>query len=145
MSGLRRAELANLTWDEVLLIEGKLYFRGKGKKDRQVFIGSELVELLRRSKNGSRYVIKNTKTGEAMSPDAIYVTVKKIARRAGYPKMKTHDLRSIYAGWFLSLSNDQTSLQHQLGHSHISTTLECYTITTDKKRSGIANKMRLPS
>ena len=93
MTGLRRAEMAALTWHNVLLQESKLHIIGKGDKFRTIFIGEDLVKLLRESKNGSRFVIKNYETGEGIESKYLYLIIKKIAMRAGLPKLSPHDLR----------------------------------------------------
>ncbi len=144
MTGLRCAELANLTWGSVLLDEGKLFFTGKGNKDREVIISNELVEILRHNHNGSRFVISGFKTESGgVSSNWLYQVVKKIAKRGGFPGLTTHDLRRIYAGEFLRLGNDPACLQEQLGHSDISTTLSCYTVPSKKKKQDIVDQFEL--
>jgi integrase/recombinase XerD len=47
-SGLRAAEVLNLAWQDVDLHTGRLTVRqGKGKKDRQVWINEDTLEMLR--------------------------------------------------------------------------------------------------
>lgn len=111
-----------------------------------IILGEDLLSMLEQSRNGGGYVIKSFARGSSggcLSPGTVYKFIKKIAIRAGYPKLKPHDLRRIYAGEFLRLSKDPASLKEQLGHSDISTTLSCYTVPTKKKKQPIVNGFEL--
>ena len=144
LSGLRRTELAALTWDNISFQNGEIRVFGKGEKFRDVAISDELIEILKRNQNGSRHVIKNYGTGEGLNPRYLYLVIKRIAERAGYPRFATHDLRRLHAQEYVVQTGDIEALQKQLGHRDVKTTLR-YTKSTKKRRRKNAEKIKLPT
>lgn len=144
MTGARIAELARMQWEDVDFDNGYIRVVGKGDKYREIVISEHLKGELQKNKNGSAYLIKNSRTGEQVQAESAHQTIKVVAKRAGIPKLTPHDLRRIYAGEFLRLGKDPSCLQEQLGHSDISTTLECYCVPTKSKKQEIVNGFELP-
>ena len=143
-SGLRVSELANLNRDHVNTNRREFTVRGKGQKDRPVFIGEVAAEhveeyLATRLDNlpplflsYSRNNISST-TGDyrRLTTRSIQRIISKYARLAGITKhVSPHTMRHSFATDLLMNGADIRSVQSMLGHSNISTT-QIYTHITD--------------
>lgn len=143
-SGLRVSELANLNRDHVNTTRREFMVRGKGQKDRPVFIGEVAAEhveeyLATRIDNlpplflsYSRNNISST-TGDyrRLTTRSIQRIIAKYARLAGITKhVSPHTMRHSFATDLLMNGADIRSVQSMLGHSNISTT-QIYTHITD--------------
>jgi len=144
-SGLRVSELAGLNRDHVNTKRREFMVRGKGQKDRPVFIGEAAAERVRdylaaRLDNlpplflsYSRNNIAST-TGDyrRLTPRSVQRIVTKYARLAGITKhVSPHTMRHSYATDLLMNGADIRSVQSMLGHANISTT-QVYTHVTDE-------------
>lgn len=143
-SGLRVSELVKLNRDHVNLKRREFMVRGKGQKDRPVFISPEAAQwissyLEERKDNMQPLFIRYsgahsiTNDGEAMRLNARSVQrmVGNYARLAGITKkVSPHTLRHSFATDLLMNGADLRSVQSMLGHSNISTT-QIYTHVTD--------------
>lgn len=143
-SGLRVSELVNLNRDHVNLNRGEFMVRGKGQKDRPVFISPEATEWLAtylktRTDNAKPLFIRysGTKTGDAageefrLTPRSVQRLVGHYAKLAGITKhVSPHTLRHSFATDLLMNGADLRSVQSMLGHSNIATT-QVYTHVTD--------------
>lgn len=143
-SGLRVSELVNLNRDHINLKRGEFTVRGKGQKDRPVFVSPEASEWLAAylQTRADSYVplfIRYTGSqpsdarGEDMrlTPRTIQRIVSKYARLAGITKhVSPHTMRHSFATDLLMNGADLRSVQSMLGHSNIATT-QVYTHVTD--------------
>jgi len=144
-SGLRVSELVNLNRDHVNTVRREFMVRGKGQKDRPIFISqsaSQQVENYLQSRNDnlpplfinySRNNSANT-TGDykRISARSIQRIINKYARLAGITKhVSPHTMRHSFATDLLMNGADIRSVQSMLGHSSISTT-QIYTHVTDE-------------
>lgn len=144
-SGLRVSELVNLNRDHVNTTRREFMVRGKGQKDRPVFIGEAAAErvkdyLAARLDNlpplflgYSRNNISST-TGDyrRLTARSIQRIISKYARLAGITKhVSPHTMRHSFATDLLMNGADIRSVQSMLGHSNISTT-QVYTHVTDE-------------
>lgn len=143
-SGLRVSELCNLNRDHINLARGEFSVRGKGQKDRPVFISPEasqwLAEYLRTRIDDFvplfiRYSGSDSSDGKGddmrLTPRSIQRIVSKYARAAGITKhVSPHSLRHSFATDLLMNGADLRSVQAMLGHSNIATT-QIYTHVTD--------------
>lgn len=144
-SGLRVSELVNLNRDHINTKRREFMVRGKGQKDRPVFIGEAAAErvtdyLEARSDSLPPLFISYSRNNiETMSGDFRRLTTRSIqrilnkyARLAGITKhVSPHTLRHSYATDLLMNGADIRSVQSMLGHSNISTT-QVYTHVTDE-------------
>ena len=126
-SGLRAGEVLNLTWRDMDLQTGKLLVRrGKGDKDRQVWVNGDTVELLRAWRErtpASRYAFPTLK-GTRMYDSALREMVKRRGIKAGIAKdVHPHMLRHTYATELYRETKDIRLVQKALGHAHLSTTM----------------------
>ncbi|MFZ1360923.1 MAG: site-specific tyrosine recombinase/integron integrase [Candidatus Saccharimonadales bacterium] len=144
-SGLRVSELVNLNRDHINTNRREFMVRGKGQKDRPVFIGKAAAVrvndyLATRSDSLSPLFISYSRNvTPATSGDYRRLTARSIqrivstyTRLAGITKhVSPHTLRHSYATDLLMNGADIRSVQSMLGHSNISTT-QVYTHVTDE-------------
>src|SRR3990167_1020447 len=144
-SGLRVSELVNLNRDHINVQRREFMVRGKGQKDRPIFIGEAAAQrvtdsLDRRSDSLPALFISYSRNAqETNSGDYRRLTARSIqrmlrhyARLAGITKhVSPHTMRHSYATDLLMNGADIRSVQSMLGHSNISTT-QVYTHITDQ-------------
>lgn len=152
-SGLRVSELVGLNRDQISLNLKRKEFmvRGKGQKDRLVFISDEAANWLhryleKRTDNSPPLFINNSKNRRQIAQDghhlrlssrSIQRIVQKAALKAGLSKkVSPHTLRHSFASNLLSNGADLRSIQVMLGHANIATT-QIYTHTTDPQLKSI--------
>lgn len=152
-SGLRVSELTNLNRDHINLARGEFTIRGKGQKDRPVFISPEASEWLAKyleTRNDRAIPLfirySGFKTGDdkgesfRLSPRSVQRLVQNYARLAGITKhVSPHTLRHSFATDLLMNGADLRSVQSMLGHSNISTT-QVYTHVTDQHLKKVHEK-----
>lgn len=144
-SGLRVSELVNLNRDHVNTKRREFMVRGKGQKDRPVFISEAAADWVTRYLDArednlpplflsySRNNIANT-TGDfrRLTARSVQRIVTHYARLAGITKhVSPHTMRHSFATDLLMNGADLRSVQNMLGHSNISTT-QVYTHVTDE-------------
>ena len=143
--GLRVSELCSLNRDSINLTRREFMVRGKGKKDRPIFIDQTTADHLEEYlnarndtlpalflNNSSNQNIPDT-SGDfrRLSPRSIERITQKYARLAGITKHVTpHTLRHSFATDLLMNGADLRSVQSLLGHANIATT-QIYTHITD--------------
>ncbi|HRF28895.1 MAG TPA: tyrosine-type recombinase/integrase [Candidatus Saccharibacteria bacterium] len=144
-SGLRVSELVNLNRDHVNTKRREFMVRGKGQKDRPVFISSAAAErvdeyLASRLDNLPPLFLSysrnnlSSQSGDyrRLSARSIQRMISKYARLAGITKhVSPHTMRHSFATDLLMNGADLRSVQSMLGHSNISTT-QVYTHVTDE-------------
>jgi site-specific recombinase XerD len=152
-SGLRVSELCNLNRDHINLNRGEFMVRGKGQKDRPVFVSPEATECLAaylETRNDSakplfiRYsgLKQGDSGGESfrLTPRSVQRMVSQYAKLAGITKqVSPHTLRHSFATDLLMNGADLRSVQSMLGHSNISTT-QVYTHVTDQHLKEVHEK-----
>lgn len=143
-SGLRVSELVGLDREHINLKRREFMVRGKGQKDRPIFISPDAAEwvlryLEQRNDNSHPLFIRYNGTKEAdTSGDFRRLTVRSVQRMvsryallAGITKhVSPHTLRHSFATDLLMNGADLRSVQAMLGHSNIATT-QIYTHVTD--------------
>lgn len=80
-------------------------------------------------------------TGKHLVGITVYKHLKKIFAKIGMPESRFHDLRHSYAVALLEAGVDVKTLQTNLGHSNISTTLDVYAHVTQKLKADSADKL----
>jgi site-specific recombinase XerD len=155
-TGLRVSELVSLNREQVDLKRGEFMVRGKGRKQRIVFltelaIGALKKYLLHREDNFEPLFIsagrgrksqKDILEGEKkrLSTRSIQHLVSKYARKAGVIKKVTpHTLRHSFATTLLRNGADIRSVQEMLGHASITTT-QIYTHITNSRLKEVHSK-----
>lgn len=143
-SGLRVSELVGLDRDHINLKRREFMVRGKGQKDRPIFISDSaaawLTQYLAKRPDNSRPLFirySGQKTADRsgnylrLTARSIQRMVSRYAKLAGIVKqVSPHTLRHSFATDLVSNGADLRSVQSMLGHSNISTT-QIYTHVTD--------------
>ncbi len=143
-SGLRVSELVGLDRDHINLRRKEFMVRGKGQKDRPVFISDEAAAwiekyLAKRADNTKPLFIRysgtkqvdNTGNFSRLTARSVQRMVARYALLAGITKhVSPHTLRHSFATDLLMNGADLRSVQAMLGHSNIATT-QIYTHVTD--------------
>lgn len=143
-SGLRVSELTALDKDHVNLKRKEFTVRGKGQKDRPVFISTEAADWMHRyldvrSDHMQPLFIRYSGSKETsndgsfmrLTPRSVQRSIQRYAKLAGITKRVTpHTLRHSFATDLLMNGADLRSVQSMLGHSNIATT-QIYTHVTD--------------
>lgn len=153
-SGLRVSELINLNRDHVNLKRKEFTVRGKGQKDRPVFItdaAAEAIEdyLAERKDSLPALFLNNSRNTplqgtsgnyRRLTPRSIQRIIEKYVRAAGITKHVTpHTFRHSFATDLLMNGADLRSVQSLLGHANISTT-QIYTHVTDPQLREVHKK-----
>lgn len=151
-SGLRVSELTNLNIDHVNTKRREFMVRGKGQKDRPIFMSETAANLiehyikLRTDKSPCLFInhSQNTKANNGelrrLTPRSVQRIIESHAKKSGITKKVTpHTLRHSYATNLLMNGADIRSVQSMLGHSNISTT-QVYTHITDKHLKEVYEK-----
>ena len=136
-SGLRASELCALEVRDLGITGGKCQIdvrRGKGAKQRSVFIAAELAAQLRdfvalRPKMSP--VFENL--GSPLLYDTLYKKIKKIGRAAGLADLHPHTFRHTFGTLLYHYRKDLFFVSEQLGHSKVDTTqIYAKTLTESK-------------
>lgn len=152
-SGLRVSELVNLNRNDINFKRREFVVRGKGNRDRIVFVSEKAIAaiehyLKQRNDNykplfihlsGSKSEL-NEGNYTRLGARSIQRLVSRYARAAGITKDVTpHTLRHTFATDLLRNGADLRSVQALLGHSNISTT-QIYTHLTNPQLKQVHQK-----
>jgi site-specific recombinase XerD len=152
-SGLRVSELVGLDRDHINLKRREFMVRGKGQKDRPIFISPEAANWI------EQYLVKRQDTARPLfvrysgrkavdlsgnfhrlTARSIQRLVSRYALLAGITKhVSPHTLRHSFATDLLMNGADLRSVQALLGHSNIATT-QIYTHVTDPHLRAVHEK-----
>lgn len=153
-TGLRISELIALNRDSVNLERKEFMVRGKGQKDRPVFVSDTaalaVADYLSERKDSLPALFLNNSKNQPLAgtsgdyrrltPRSVERIINKYVRAAGITKHVTpHTLRHSFATDLLMNGADLRSVQSLLGHSNISTT-QIYTHVTDPHLKEIHEK-----
>ncbi len=143
--GLRVSELISLNRDSINLERREFVVRGKGKKDRPIFISKTAAEAIKNyicarhdslpalflNNSNNQQTVDTTGDYRRLTPRSVQRIIEKYTKMAGITKHVTpHTLRHSFATDLLMNGADLRSVQALLGHSDISTT-QIYTHVTD--------------
>ncbi len=143
-SGLRVSELVSLDRDQINLKRREFMVRGKGQKDRPIFISPASAEWLERYikeredntkplfvRYSGRKTVDLSGNFHRLTARSVQRAVSRYALLAGITKhVSPHTLRHSFATDLLMNGADLRSVQAMLGHSNIATT-QIYTHVTD--------------
>lgn len=152
-SGLRVSELVNLNRDHINTKRREFMVRGKGQKDRPIFISESAAEHVDNYLSARKdslpplfisYSRNNIPTNSGdfrrLTARSVQRIINKYALLAGITKhVSPHTMRHSFATDLLMNGADIRSVQSMLGHSSISTT-QIYTHVTDKHLKEIYEK-----
>lgn len=143
-SGLRVSELVGLDRDHINLKRKEFMVRGKGQKDRPIFISNEAADWIQRYLDMRKDTVKplfirysGTKQVDLsgnfhrLTARSVQRMISRYALLAGITKhVSPHTMRHSFATDLLMNGADLRSVQAMLGHSNIATT-QIYTHVTD--------------
>jgi site-specific recombinase XerD len=152
-SGLRVSELTGLDREHINLKRREFMVRGKGQKDRPIFISPDAAKWIqeyldKRGDNTRPLFIRYSGTKQVdrngnfhrLTARSVQRLVANYALLAGITKhVSPHTLRHSFATDLLMNGADLRSVQAMLGHSNISTT-QIYTHVTDPHLKSIHDK-----
>jgi site-specific recombinase XerD len=152
-SGLRVSELVSLNQDQINLKRGEFMVRGKGQKDRVVFIDKTAANLIADYlqartdhmpalfvRYGGQEATDTSGDYGRLTPRSVQRLIARYAKLAGITKhVSPHTLRHSFATDLLVNGADLRSVQALLGHSNIVTT-QIYTHVTDPHLQNIHQK-----
>ncbi len=152
-SGLRVSELVGLNVDHINLDRREFMVRGKGQKDRPIYISEQaagwLDRYLRTRQDGGQPLFIHYSGSQDGAEGGMYTRltvrsvqrlVKRYAVSAGITKDVTpHTLRHSFATDLLINGADIRSVQGLLGHANIATT-QIYTHITDPQLKAVHEK-----
>ena len=157
--GLRVSELCSLNRDSINLERREFMVRGKGKKDRPIFIDKSTAECIDEYLNmrtdtlpalflnnsANQQIPSTSGDFRRLTPRSIERIVQKYTRLAGITKHVTpHTMRHSFATDLLMNGADIRSVQSLLGHANISTT-QIYTHITDPHLKEVHEKFHSES
>lgn len=137
-TGVRVGELVNIRIGDVSLADGSIRVRGKGNRERAVFIPNRAligliethIEMRQASSCAHDHLFNNTR-GRPLSSQALRQRLRKVAESAAIERRVTpHMLRHSAATLLIEEGVDIRFVQRLLGHASISTT-EIYTHISD--------------
>lgn len=142
MTGMRKANVAGLTWEQVSLDLARIVVVGKGGKVLGIPLTSDAVRVLERlqpdpdKRSGPVFFYGNPAVPCACpactNPRLKHIgqqfsnpkrSIRSAFSRAGLPGTRFHDLRHTFASWLLAEAGDLKLVQQALGHSQIETTM----------------------
>lgn len=154
-SGLRVSELVGLNRDHINAQRREFTVRGKGQKDRPVYIGALAAEhieeylatrgdslppLFISYRDNQQQTLDNSGDFRRLTPRSIQRLIKSYALKAGITKaVSPHTMRHSFATDLLINGADIRSVQSLLGHSNIATT-QIYTHITDQHLKEVHEK-----
>ncbi len=152
-SGLRVSELVGLDKDHINLKRREFTVRGKGQKDRPIFISPKAADWIQkyldmRTDNVKPLFLRYSGKKQVdlsgnyhrLTARSVQRLVARYALLAGITKKVTpHTLRHSFATDLLMNGADLRSVQAMLGHSNISTT-QIYTHITDPHLKNVHEK-----
>ncbi len=152
-SGLRVSELVGLDRDHINLKRREFMVRGKGQKDRPIFISPQAADWMQKYlaartdttkplfiRFGGNKQVDLSGNYHRLTARSIQRMVSRYALLAGITKhVSPHTLRHSFATDLLMNGADLRSVQALLGHSNIATT-QIYTHVTDPHLKAVHQK-----
>ena len=151
--GLRRAEAAALTTENVDLEHGTLQVRGKGNRERIAHLNQgtrAAIEnwLRHRGSDSGPLLLQVSRHGlvqrKGLSPGAIRLRLKVRASKAGLQHCSPHDLRRTYVSMLLDHGTDITTVARMAGHQQIQTTSR-YDRRGERAAKNAAKSLHVPA
>lgn len=148
-TGCRVSEIASLEMDALDLAGGKARVRGKGSKDRTVFLGPPALEAIRNwlpyraarvpAEADTPWLFLNARGGRLTERGIEYI-IDRYALRSGMSKrLSPHSFRHSFATHLVAGGADLRAVQGLLGHESISTTQVYTHVDLERLRSVYAS------
>ena len=148
-AGLRSAEVLALRYRHIDWASGQLWVReGKGMKDRSLWLGPDLVALLKQYVEANpgepASLIFRSRTGKPISSRYLRYMVKDLGEKAGLDKdLHPHTLRHSFATDLLRSTKNLRLVGKALGHSDKSLSVTAiYTHICDPEMEAAMKNLR---
>lgn len=113
LTGLRKREVMNLTWTDVLFERAAVKVLAKGGHKREVVVGPEALLVLHEAPRIDRHVFDATNFRKLWEAALV---------AAGIEDFRLHDLRHTHATWLRQQGVPLEVIRDDLGHSSIAVT-----------------------
>jgi integrase len=156
LTGLRRGEALRLTWDDVDLAQARLHVRAAKTNAgvRVIPLADDTVRRLRAVRKtqledvlalGEAYRADNLvlawPDGSSPDPEVLNRHFHRLAKAAGLPRIRLHDLRHTHASHALAAGEAMKVVSERLGHSTTQITADLYTKVLDEVAVGAAQRI----
>ncbi len=127
-TGMRIGDMLKLHWSDIELSTGRTHVKkGKGKKDRVIFIKpailSDLLDMTRKMRRGPAGLVFTTLGGKPIKDSYLRRMIAGKAKKAGiHKRVYFHLLRHTYLTRLYSATKDLRLVQEVAGHEDIGTT-----------------------
>lgn len=128
LTGLRRAEAFNATWDKLDEAKGVLICQVKGGHDREVPLSADAMAILRDLPRTSRHIFDTTNWRKHF-----YAGL----REAGITDFRWHDTRHTFATWLGKGGAPLEVVSKALGHSSVTVTMKYRHVLHSEVRAGL--------
>ena len=155
-TGIRRAELMGLRWEDVDLSTGRITINGQLLRTRElgliyqpepktasghrtITIDAKTIDVLRAHRDAQDATIKRMgaayvnrgwvfadEEGRETSPDTFYKRLVKLAKRAGVQRMHPHSFRHFYGSLLTNSGESLADVSSTMGHANPSITQRLY-------------------
>jgi len=144
-TGLRVNELVSLEWGDVDMDERELRVMGKGSKERRVYFGKPVQELLIKWRDsaarkgheteGHAPLFYPEKAGASrLTERTVHRMVVSVSRQAGLYDVSPHTLRHSFATHMLERGAPLRVIQELLGHESLATTQKYLKISVEQTK-----------
>jgi integrase/recombinase XerD len=140
LNGLRAGEVLGLDREDVLLGQGELRVRGKGRRLRLLPLAPETIQLLEnylrseRPTNSCSHLfvcLKGKARGKPMTEAGLRSLFRYHRKRSGIEKAHPHRFRHTFAGDMIRAGVSLPALMRLMGHSDIQTTMVYLALTPE--------------
>ena len=151
--GLRRAEAAAVTTDNIDLENGTLRIIGKGNRERIAHLNQGTRSVLEswlqhRGEESGPLLLQVSRHGQVqqkgLSPGAIRLRLQQRAANAGLEHCSPHDLRRSYVSMLLDHGADITTVARMAGHQQVQTTSR-YDRRGERAAKNAAENLHVPA
>lgn len=137
LTGCRRDELINITWQDIDTASKKMHIRKtKTHLDRWIPINDSLMEIIK-SMTPDKDKVNPIGKLFPMHSDTMTHKMKKVMRDAGFPDMKLHNLRHTFASLVAMEGASLQVIRDLLGHTDIRTTEIYAHLTSDYLKEAV--------
>lgn len=141
--GLRFIEILNLRTNDISILKRQLLVRGKGDKQRMVFLPSYVLQVIERYKiyersDGSSenffVILKGKKKGQPMSRAGLREIFRYRRKVSGVQKANPHRFRHTFAVDMIRAGVPVVALQKLMGHEDINMTMNYVNLSPNDVR-----------
>lgn len=133
-SGMRRAEVLSLEWDQV---RNGLIYLTKTKNPRQIPINNTLEALFKQIRKQQQLRSQYVFTYQGQPVTDVHMGLNAALKKAEITDFTFHDLRHTFASHFVMRGGSLKDLQEILGHKNIQMTMRYAHLTQEHKKQAI--------